>query len=186
MTGHLERPSQEAPETRKAAEERKHFRSQRSPTASMRALDRAEMDLLIASQRAARRNALAGVDAALGARHASAIVAVVTRFAAQRASLDTLDAGARAAIVRRLADEEANELVNLALAHAIEKRASKRAAAKAMLPAQKSARQALQQSARRRRITMAVAPFSREISSRVCTHKMPSRSPAQFSVPRRR
>lgn len=144
------------------------------------------MDLLIASQRAARRETLAGIDAALGARHASAIVAVVTRFAAQRASLDTLDASAHAAIVRRLAAEEANELVNLALAHAIEKRALKRAAAMGMLPAQKSARQALRQSARRRRITMAVTLFSRDTSSRVRTHKMPSRTPAHFSVPRRR
>ncbi len=158
MTGHLERPSQGTQENRKANQDRGYRQHRRlSAGASMRGLHRAEMDLLIAAQRAARHAALQTIDAALNARHASATAAVVARFAGQRAALTDLDAGARAAALHRLSAEEAQELAQLALAHAAERRALKRAAVQAMVPTQKAARQGLRRASRRQRAVLAIA-----------------------------
>lgn len=158
MTGPLERPSQGAPENRKA-EHRSPHREQRgvSSSAALRLVHRAEMDLLIAAQRAARQSAFRAIDAALGAHNSSAAAAVVHRFAEQRAALAGLDANARAAALRRISAEEATELARLAITHAAEKRALKGATMQAMGPAQKNARNALRRSSRRQRIVFAVS-----------------------------
>lgn len=187
MTGNLERPSQDASENRKAEHGRRYSQNrQASARASLRALGAAEMDLLLASQRAARKAMLQAIETALGAHHASAIALVVSRYASQRAALTTLGAGAAAAALHRLSTEEAAELANLALMHAAEKRALKRDAALALLPAQKTARQTLRRSARRSRLAAAVMLSPRVTLPHV---RQPPGSPrvrSSFLIPRRR
>ena len=187
VTGPLERPSQRAPENRKADPERRYRqRRQVGASAALLAISAAEMTLLVASQRAARKNALDYIDAALGARHSASIAAVVSRFASQRTTLDTLDTGARAAAMRRMASDEANELANLALVHAAEKRALKHNAALAVLPAQQAARRALRQSARRHRIVMAIAVSTRAMSLSARDPLVLPRARSNYFIPRRR
>ena len=158
VTGTLDRPSQGALENRKAAEQRKTgsnpVRSARRTVASIHS---AELQLLAAAQRAARRQVIGVVDAALRGRHASAVALVVGRFADRRAALSSIsDAGARIAAGRQLAAEEANELARLALEHAAEKRQLRKAATTPLVAAHRAARRALRQSLRRQRVVVAV------------------------------
>ena len=89
----------------------------------MGSLGDAEFQLLIAAQRSERQRALAAIDASLSAQHASAISAVVSKYADRRAALAQIgDAGERAAAGRHLSAEEAAELARLVLVHAAEKR----------------------------------------------------------------
>lgn len=120
------------------------------------ALNDAEMDLLIASQRAARRAAAQAIDAALSARHSSAIAAVVSRFADRRIGLTGMSETQRAAALRQLATDEAHELARLALEHASEKRAKRKSALQSMSIADKAARRSLRLRNHRQRIVVAV------------------------------
>jgi hypothetical protein len=130
VTGPLDRPSQQPLETRKAADHirpaRNSIRAARKTVASIHA---AELQMLVATQRATRRQALGAIDAMLRDRHASNIALVIARFSSRRAALSLIpDAGARAAAGQQLAAEEANVIARLALEHAAEKRQMRNAA----------------------------------------------------------
>lgn len=110
------------------------------------------MDLLVASQRAARRAAILAIDAALSSRHGSAIAIVIARFADRRATLVNISDTERAAALRQLAVDEAHELARLALEHASEKRAMRKAALRSMSVSDAAARRSLRTRSRRQRI----------------------------------
>ena len=116
----------------------------------------AEMQVLRARQRGARRAAMGAINAALSSRHASAIASIVARFADRRAALMEPDQNVRAAALRRIADDEAHELARLALEHAAEKRAIRKSATVAIAVPQRAARRSLRQRNRRQRIVFAV------------------------------
>jgi len=163
VAGALERPSQGAPENRKAKNrsvietagtERDALASVRQTLVSIHA---AERQLQVASQLAERRQAVQAVDAALQSQNASRIAAVIARFAGRRAGVAELaDPAARAAAMRQLASEEANELARLALEHAAEKRQSRRVVMASMGGTHRAARRSLQQSQRHQRAGIAV------------------------------
>ena len=157
MTGASDRPSRSPLENRTAAElkqERQTVRSRRRK--AIVAIHAAEMDLLVASQRAARRAAALAIDAALSARHAGAIAAVVSRYADRRSALAGMTETERAAALRQLASDEAHELARLALEHAGEKRALRKSALLSMSVAHEAARRSLRLRNRRQRIVVAV------------------------------
>lgn len=116
----------------------------------------AEMALLVASQRAARRAAVQAIDAALSARHGSAIAAIVARYADRRSGISGLSDAEKAAALRQLAADEAHELARLTLEHAAEKRAMRNVELNTMSAAQKTARRSLRSRNRRQRIVIAV------------------------------
>lgn len=157
MTGASDRPSQSTLETRTASEMRDSRSDMRAR--SRRALvgvHDAELQLLLASQRAARRAALASIDAGLSARHAGAIAAVVARFADRRAGVVATDQAERAAALRQIAAEESHELARLALEHAAEKRALRSSALLSMVTAHRAERRILRRRNRRQRIMAAI------------------------------
>lgn len=157
VTDTLGRPSQGVLENRTAAELRLDRQSPRERgRKAVVALHDAEMDLLIASQRAARRAAARAIDTALSARHSSAIAAVVLRYADRRSALTGMSETERAAALRQLATDEAHELARLALEHASEKRAMRKSAVQSKSIADKAARRTLRLRNRRQRIVVGV------------------------------
>jgi hypothetical protein len=117
----------------------------------------AELQILAASQRATRRQALGAVDAMLRDRHASNIALVIARFSSRRAALLLIpDMGARAAAGQQLAAEEANELTHLALEHAAEKRQMRQAAVIPLRRANVTARRTLRRRQRHQRAVVAI------------------------------
>ncbi len=157
VTGPLDRPSQQPLETRKAAD---HIRPARDAIRFARktvaSIHNAELEILAASQRAARQQAIKAVDAALSACHASTIALVIAKFAARRAALSAIpEPGARAAAAHQLASEETAELTRLALEHAADKRQMRKAAQAPLFDAHRSARRSLRQRQRRQRVVFA-------------------------------
>jgi hypothetical protein len=116
----------------------------------------AEVQLLLACQRAARRAALASIDAGVSSRHAGIIAAVVSRFADRRAGVVTTDTEARSAALRQIAAEEAQELARLTLEHAAEKRALRSSALLSMAIVHRADRRSLRRRNRRQRIMSAI------------------------------
>jgi hypothetical protein len=117
----------------------------------------AERQVQVASQLAERRQAVQAVDAALRAQHASRFAAVVARFAGRRVALsEMVDPAARAAAMRQLGSEEANELARLALEHAAEKRQARRAVLASVSGTHRAVRRSLQQRQRHQRAGIAV------------------------------
>ncbi|WP_287389528.1 hypothetical protein [Ralstonia sp.] len=117
----------------------------------------AERQLQLATQLAERRQAVQAVDAGLQAQHASRIAAVIARFAGRRAGVAELpDPAARAAAMRQLASEEANELARLALEHAAEKRQARRAVLASLGGPHRAARRSMQEHQRHQRAGIAV------------------------------
>jgi hypothetical protein len=158
VTGPLDRPSQQPLETRKAADHirpsRDAIRFARKTVASIHA---AELQMLVATQRATRRQALGAVDAMLRDRHASNIALVIARFSSRRAALLLIpDTGARAAAGQQLAAEEANELARLTLEHAAEKRQMRKAATTPLRGANITARRTLRRRQRHQRAIIAI------------------------------
>ena len=163
VTGPLERPSQGAPENRKASHrqdveyrkpQRVVLRSARRAHSSILA---AEMQLLVAAQRDERHRALAAIDAGLRSQHASQTAAVIARYAGRRAALAQIaEPTTRAAAAHRLAAEETAELASLALEHAAEKRRTKNSVLSSLIPSHRAARRALRQHQRRQRMATAV------------------------------
>jgi hypothetical protein len=158
VTGPLDRPSQQPLETRKAADHirpaRDAIRFARKTVASIHA---AELQILAATQRATRRQALGAIDAMLRDRHASNVALVIARFSSRRAALLLIpDTGARAAAGQQLAAEEANELARLALEHAAEKRSLRKAATAPMRGAHKASRRTLRRRQRHQRAVVAI------------------------------
>jgi hypothetical protein len=158
VTGPLDRPSQQPLETRKAVDHIRPagdaIRFARKTVASIHA---AELQMLAATQRAARRHALGAVDAMLRDRHASNIALVIARFSSRRAALSLIpDTGARAAAGQQLAAEEANELARLALEHAAEKRQMRKAATTPLRGAHIAARRTLRRRQRHQRAVVAI------------------------------
>lgn len=163
VTGALERPSQGAPENRKATNrsvietarsERDALRSLRQTLVSIHA---AERQLQAAGQLAERRQAVQAVDAALHSQQASRIAAVIARFAGRRAGVAELaDPAARAAAMQQLGSEEANELARLALEHAAEKRQARRAVLASVSGTHRAARRSMQERQRHQRAGFAV------------------------------
>jgi hypothetical protein len=156
--GPLDRPSQQPLETRKATDHirpaRDAIRFARKTVASIQA---AELQLLAATQRAARRQAVGAVNAMLRNRHASNIALVIARFSSRRAALSLIpDAGARAAAGQQLAAEEANELARLALEHVAEKRQMRNAATIPLRGAHRTARRTLRRCQRHQRAVVAI------------------------------
>ena len=147
-----------SPETRKAAD---HIRPRRDAVRFARktvaSIHTAELEILAAAQRAARRQAVKAVDASLSDRHASTIALVLAKFAGRRAALSAIsDAGARAAAAHQLAAEETSELARLALEHAAEKRQMRNAATAPLRTAHRATRRSMRQRQRRQRIVVAV------------------------------
>lgn len=116
----------------------------------------AEVQLLLAGQRAVRRAVLASIDAGISARHAGIIAAVVSRFADRRASVVIKDVAARSAALRQIAAEEAQELARLTLEHAAEKRALRLSALLSMAIVHRADRRSLRRRNRRQRIMAAI------------------------------
>ena len=157
VTGASDRPSRSPLENRTAAEFRQERQSARARgRKAFVALHNAEMDLLVASQRAARHAALRAIDAALSSRHASAIAIVVARFADRRAALAAMSDTERNAALRQLAVDEAHELARLALELASEKRAMRKASLLSMAVMHRAARRNLGLRNRRQRISVSV------------------------------
>ena len=158
VTGPLDRPSQQPLETRKAAE---HIRPRRDAIRFARktiaSIHTAELEILSAAQRAARRQAVKAVDASLSDRHASTIALVLAKFAGRRAALSAIvEPSARAAAASQLATDETAELVRLALEHAAEKRQMRKAATAPLLAGHRSTRRSLRQQQRRQRVAFAI------------------------------
>lgn len=162
VTGPLDRPSQGAPENRKASElihdaRRPVRHGIRSARRTVRSIHVAEDELQAAAQAAERRRALAAVDAGLRSKHASRVAAVVSRFADRRAALAYItDTGTRAAMIRQIAAEEANELARLAVEHAAEKRHLKRQVLTNINSKHRELRRRLRQRQRHQRASVAV------------------------------
>jgi hypothetical protein len=117
----------------------------------------AELQLLAASQRAERSQAIRAIDAALSSRHASNIAAVIARFADRRVALmEITDPTARTAAACKLAAEETAELARLALEHAAEKRTLRKATTAPLVAVHRAQRRFLKQSLRRQRVGIAV------------------------------
>ena len=158
VTGPLDRPSQQPLETRKAAD---HIRPARDIIRAARStvisIHNAELQLLAASQRAQRQQAIRAIDADLASRHAGNVAAIVSRFANRRAALTQIaDPAARAAAAQQLLAEEYAELARLALEHAAEKRRLRRSVLGTMAVAHRSIRRTARQRLRRQRIGVAV------------------------------
>ena len=157
VTDTLGRPSQGVLENRTAADlkhDRRDFRSR--CRRAVIGLHAAELQVLIASQRAARRAAVRSIHAALSGRHAGAVAAIVAKFADRRAALASRTGQERAAAFQQLSAEEAHELARLALEHAAEKRALRQAALVPLAARQRSARKNLRRRNRHQRIVLAV------------------------------
>ncbi len=123
---------------------------------ALRALHDAEVEVLMAAQRAARRQAVRAIDAALSARHGAAIALVVARFAARRPAAGSMDRAGRDGVLRQIAAEEAQELARLALEHAAERRALRSVAVLGLIGAQRVERRTLRRRNRWQRMVSAV------------------------------
>lgn len=121
----------------------------------------AEMQMLIAAQRAERQRALGALDEALRSKHAVQTSAVVARFGHQRSVLSLTDPAARAAELHRLASEETAELARLALEHGTEKRRIRALILGDLTPVHRAARQSLRQSQRHQRLGFAILTHPR-------------------------
>ena len=117
----------------------------------------AERQLQSAIQSAERQQAVQAVGAGLQAQHASRIAAVIARFAGRRVALSEMaDPAVRAAAMRQLGSEEANELARLAMEHAAEKRQARRAVLASIGGTHRGARRSLQERQRHQRAGIAV------------------------------
>jgi hypothetical protein len=157
ITDTLGRPSQGVLENRTAADLK--YESQNLRDRCRRAvigIHAAELQVLIASQRAARRAAVRSIHAALSGRHAGAIAAVVAKFAGRRTALASGAEQERAATLHQLSTEEAQELARLALEHAADKRALRQAALVPLATRQRTARRDLRRRNRRQQIVIAI------------------------------
>lgn len=153
----LGRPSQGVLENRTAADlkyDRQSFRSR--CRRAVIGLHAAELQLLIASQRAARRAVMRSIQATLSGRHAGAVAAIVAKFAGRRAALASDGGQGRAAVLQQISTEEAHELARLALEHAAEKRALRRTVLVPLAARQRSVRRNLRCRNRHQRIVLAV------------------------------
>jgi transposase InsO family protein len=158
VTDAAAQPSRSILENRKASE---HVRPARDAIRFARrtvaSIHTAEQDILAASQRAARRQAVKAADAILSARHASNIAAVITKFAGRRAALaQMIDPSARAAAALQLSAEETAELARLALEHAAEKRRLRHTTLATLATAHRPVRRNLRQRQRRQKIGITV------------------------------
>ncbi|MFM9829515.1 MAG: hypothetical protein ACKVOB_12350 [Sphingomonas sp.] len=183
MTGPLERPSQGAPENRKAAEQRSHQRDAgRAARRAVHSIHAAERELQRATHMAERRQVIAAVDGSLQALHASRIAAVIARFAGRRAAVaDLADPAARAAALRQLAAEEASELARLALEHAAEKRQARKAALGTLNSAHRAARRTREQRQRREKAGVAIQLRGFRSQSGQARARVPGKSRASIS-----
>ena len=118
---------------------------------------RPNCDILAATQRAARRQAVTAVDAMLRDRHASNIALVIAKFcrSARGAVIDD-PMRARAAAANNLPPEETAELARLALEHAAEKRQMRNAATIPLRGAHSTARRTLRRRQRHQRAVVAI------------------------------
>ena len=185
MTGPLERPSQETSETRKARR-RSHLRSTvvRGRVA-LRDLSRADMDLLVAGQRAERTRLLRALSSRLRLEHLSRNAGVVALFASRRAALTMIaDPALRAAAMSRLAAEETEQLTRFALAHAAEVRAARRSILLTLSPLHREQRRGLRLRSRRQRLSFALLTHRGTPRARaVDAQSLPSQ--CSFVAPRR-
>lgn len=162
VTGPLERPSQGAPENRKADTE---IRVQRRPSRdvikgarrAVVSLSQAEMQVLVAAQRDERQRTLAAVEGGLRSQHASQTAAIVGRFADRRAAVFAMiDNGGHGAVLARLAAEETAELARLAVEQAGERRRLRQSTLAALSGTHRAARRSLRTHHRHQQLTMAV------------------------------
>jgi hypothetical protein len=163
VTGALERPSQGAPENRKAAEDRRPgLDLVRGTRRALTSLAAADMQVLVAAQRDARNRALSALTAALGAAHGSQRASVVALYAARRAAAASIsDPVARKAAILSLVQEEAAELARLAVAHAQERRRLTQETLAALGLAHRAARLSHRRASRRTKIVMVIRMTSK-------------------------
>ena len=181
VTGPLERPSQGAPENRKAEEARHRQPIKTRARNALAGLLRSDMSLLVAAQYAERQQAIASLEAALAALLASSVAAVVAQFGARKSELaPTLDPVTRAAEMRRLMSDEVAELARLITDHASRLQRERRRVQSEILPAQRAARRALNQSHRRQKIAFAMA-YHVHVPARTTSHVVDRHPP----IPRR-
>ena len=179
VTDTLGRPSQGVLENRTATDLKHDAQDHRNRfRRAVIGLHSAEMHVLVASQRSARRAAMRSISAALSGRHAGAVAAVVAKFAGRRAALASEAGAGRVATLQQLSAEEAHELARLALEHAAEKRAMRQSALVPLAARQRAARFNLRRRNRRQRIVLAVQLEPRS--------NVGARSPPQVSVHRSR
>lgn len=157
VTGPLERPSQETSETRKANRRKPHRSLVHRSRVAVRDLLRADMDLLLAAQRAERSRLLRSVSSRLRLEHLSRNAGVIAAFASLRAAIVLIaDASERAAAMARLSAEETEQLAALATAQAAEMRAARRSILLTLMPLHREQRRGLRLRCRRQRLAFAV------------------------------
>ena len=114
MTGHLERPSQEAPENRKAKISEARRRKPASPRDAVRSLHAAERALLLARHRAAVADKRASIAAAFVSLLSAAEQRIIAHVQGRIASVDPdLPISARMAEIERLRAEQEAALLRL-------------------------------------------------------------------------
>lgn len=163
LTGFLERPSQGAPENRKAGHRdiREAKRAERDPVQSARAALRgghaAERQLLAARHAAERRAVLEAGRAAAGFARDMARRLLAAKYADRLARVfDSGDARAAWAARERLKLEEAIETAHLDLAHARSESDALRSSLSGLRLGQRAERQGMAQRQRRQRAMLGV------------------------------
>lgn len=144
MTGHLERPSQDTLETRKADNRRWTWRRRATPHGAVRSLHGAERALLLAAHQAAVAAKRASIAAAFASLLSAAEQRIIGHVQGRIASVDpALSLADRIAQIARLQAEQEAALVRLRLDIAAERRNALRTGITALSTAYRRARIAL-------------------------------------------
>lgn len=182
VTGSLERPSQGAPENRKATEAAKAERDQIAAARSaLVGTHKAQTVLLLARHAAERRHVL--LDArAMAAAHRSTVMSAITAKYADRLArvFDSGDARSAYAARERLKLEEAIEIAQVSLAMSRSSSAARQSRTAALKVTQRSERQGLALQQRRQRAVLAVMLGHLRHRGRAATRVTPE--PARVSV----
>ena len=163
LTGFLERPSQGAPENRKAANRKdvENRTSERDAVRSARAalvgLHRAELQIMVARHGAERRHVIEAARASASALRAATTQAITAKYADRLARIfDSGDARSAWAARDRLKLEEAIEMAQASLSMARSGAERRTATLAALRVAHRAERQGLAIRQRRQRATLGV------------------------------
>jgi hypothetical protein len=144
VTGPLERPSQGAPENRKATNRKTAIATNRTPSTALRGLHAAERQLLDAAHRAAVADKRAVVSAHFSSLLSSAEQRIIAHVLGRIAAIDpTLSIADRQAAIQRLQAEQEAALARLRQDIGQERRNTLRAALAALSVGHRSRKAAL-------------------------------------------
>jgi hypothetical protein len=158
VTGSLERPSQGAPENRKASETRQSDRDPiKGARHALRGLHAAERQVMLARHAAERRQALDAAGAAAASERSTAVQAISAKYADKLVRVfDSGDARSAHAARERLKLEEAIELAGFQLAHGRRAGEARRTVLAGLRITQRSERHGLTLRQRRQRAVLSV------------------------------